>query len=222
MVLKAFAPPTELNSFQSSLLFSTDKIISLTYTKKFVGTGNFTLILPVKELFIEKLIENVLLNVDNDWFVVNNIKRDEKQIELSGTDLNGWLDLRITVFGKTQVSGAEGYDVVKGTTGECINHYMMNNAISPTDKNRKLPRLIIKQTSQGKKDDSYMARLQLLSEVVGNLCKNATIGYEISADVENNQFLFKTIVGTDRSVEQNNRPYVIFFADIWQFVVSYI
>lgn len=34
MVLKAFAPPTELNSFQSSLLFSTDKIISLTYTKK--------------------------------------------------------------------------------------------------------------------------------------------------------------------------------------------
>lgn len=210
MVLKAFAPPTELNSFQSSLLFSTDKIISLTYTKKFVGTGNFTLILPVKELFIEKLIENVLLNVDNDWFVVNNIKRDEKQIELSGTDLNGWLDLRITVFGKTQVSGAEGYDVVKGTTGECINHYMMNNAISPTDKNRKLPRLIIKQTAQGKKDDSYMARLQLLSEVVGNLCKNATIGYEISADVENNQFLFKTIVGTDRSVEQNNRPYVIF------------
>ena len=60
----------KLNSFQSSLLFSTDKIINLTYTKKFVGTGNFIWTLLIKELFIEKLIDNV----DDDWFVVNNIK----------------------------------------------------------------------------------------------------------------------------------------------------
>lgn len=179
----------KLNSFQSSLLFSTDKIINLTYTKKFVGTGNFIWTLLIKELFIEKLIDNV----DDDWFVVNNIKRDEKRIELSGTDLNGWLDLRITVFDKTQVSGVEGYDVVKGTTGECINHYMLNNAISPSDKNRNLPRLIIKQTVQGKKEDSYMARLQLLSEVIGNLCKNADIGYEISEDVKNKAVMLNNV-----------------------------
>lgn len=101
--------------------------------------------------------------------------------------------MRITVFGKKQVYEVEGYDVVKGTTGECINHYMLNNAISPSDNNRNLPRLIIKQTVQGKKEDSYMARLQLLSEVIGNLCKNADIGYEISEDVKNKAVMLNNV-----------------------------
>lgn len=208
MVIKVFSYPTESGSFQDEFLLSTNKFVSYEYTKKWVGTGNFTLILPLTKDFL-KIVENCILCIDNDWLFVNNVKHNEKQIEVSGTDLNGFLDLRITAFGKTQVSGADGYDVVKGTTGECINHYINNNAVNPEDNNRKLPRLVIGQTAKGKDKDSYMARLKMLSEVVGNLCLNATIGYEIVADLDNNRFVFNTLTGTDRSIEQTDNNYVI-------------
>lgn len=210
MTIKVYTYPRENSSFQDEFLFATNNFISYTYTKKFCGTGNFTLVLPATEKNINKIIEDDLINIDEDWLIVNNIKRDNDHMEITGTDLNGWLDLRITVFGKVQVAGARGYDVVKGTTGECVNHYIINNATNPTDSNRKFPRLAIGQTAQGKSNDSYMARLQSLAEVVGSLCKNATIGYEITADIENNKFIFNTIVGTNRSVEQSVHSKVIF------------
>ena len=208
MIVKVFKYPTENGSFQDEFLLSTSKFVSYEYTRKWVGTGNFTLVLPMLKDFL-KIVENCILCIDGDWLFVNNIKRDEKQIEISGTDLNGFLDLRITAFGKTQASGADGYDVVKGTTGECINHYINNNAVNPEDANRKIPRLVIGQTAKGKDSDSYMARLKMLSEVVGNLCLNATIGYEIVADLDNNRFVFNTLTGTDRSIEQSDNNYVI-------------
>lgn len=210
MMLKVFGYPTESGDFQSEFLFQTDKVIRYEYVKKFVGTGNFTLVLSIDTAYVNRLVENCIVNYNNDWLFVNNVKHDDKQITLSGTDLNGFLDLRITVFGETQVAGADGYDVVKGTTGECVNHYINNNAVSPTDSNRKIPRLVIGQTAQGKTEDNYMARLQVLTEVVGNLCQNATIGYEITADISNNQFVFNTLVGTDRSIEQTTNTAVIF------------
>lgn len=210
MLLKVFGYPTESGSFQNEFLFQTDKVISYEYTKKFVGTGSFTLVLVTDTTYVNRFVENCVLNYNGDWLFVNNVKHDDKQITISGTDLNGFLDLRITVFGETQVAGADGYDVIKGTTGECVNHYINNNAVNPTDVSRKLPRLVIGQTAQGKAEDSYMARLQVLTEVIGNLCTNATIGYEIVADVTNNRFVFNTIVGTDRSIEQTANTAVIF------------
>ena len=132
MIIKVFGYPTDNGNFQDEFLLSTNQFVSYEYTKKWVGTGNFTLVLPLTKDFL-KIVENCILYIDGDWLFVNNVKYDEKQIEVSGTDLNGFLDLRITAFGKTQVSGADGYDVVTGTTGECINHYINNNAVNPED-----------------------------------------------------------------------------------------
>lgn len=210
MLLKVFAFPKENSTFQDEFLFQTNNVVSYEYTKKFVGTGNFTLVLAIDKAYANRIIENCILNYNGDWLFVNNVKRDDKQITLSGTDLNGFLDLRITIFGETQVAGAKGYDVVKGTTGECVNHYLNNNAINPENKSRRIPRLVIGQTAQGKAKDNYMARLQVLTEVIGNLCENATIGYEITADTSKNQFVFNTLVGTDRSIQQSDNTAVIF------------
>lgn len=210
MTARFYAYPKENSTFQKEFLFATNEIVSYTYTKKFCGTGSFTLVIPIREKYVREIIEDCLINIDGDWLVVNDIMRDDKEITINGTDLNGWLDLRITAFGKTQVAGAEGYDVVSGTTGDCVNHYIKNNATAPEDSNRKLPRLVIGQTAQGKESDSYMARLKSLAEVVGNLCLNAGIGYEITADVENNRFVFNTLVGTDHSAEQSTKTKVIF------------
>ncbi|MDD6488968.1 MAG: hypothetical protein PUG48_04025, partial [Clostridia bacterium] len=210
MLAKFFSYPTENGTFQSEFVSQTDKIVSYEYNKKRIGTGSFTLILPTTDYFCKHIAENMLIEIDGDWLEIRNISRNETQITVTGTDLNGWTDYRITAFGKTQVAGADGYDVIKGSTGECINHYIQNNMTAPVDSARKFPRLIITQTAQGKTDDRYMARLKVLTEVIGNLCVNSTIGYEITANVNQNSFEFKTFAGTDRSIEQTDRTAVIF------------
>lgn len=210
MILTVYSYPTESGSFQEEKLFQTDKVNRYEYEKKWTGTGNFTLTLSADDTRTNKIVENCVLNYSGDWLFVNNVKRENSSVVVTGTDLTGWLDLRITAFGETQVAGADGYDVVKGTTGECVNHYIANNMTSPEDRKRKIPRLVIGQTAEGKAEDSYMARLQVVEEVVANLCKKATIGFEITADVVNNRFIFNTLTGVDRSVEQAENSVVVF------------
>lgn len=208
MLLKIFGYPTADGTRQSELMTMTNQIISYQYTKRFFAVGEFTLNLIVDK-DTTRIVENCVLNIDNDWLFVDSVQRTDSQITVSGTDLDGWLNLRITAFGTTQVAGADGYDVVSGTTGDCVNHYINNNMINPEDSNRRLPRLHITQTAQGKAKDNYMARLQTLSEVVGSLCKGGTIGYEIIADSADG-FAFRTLAGTDHSVGQNENEAVIF------------
>lgn len=211
MLLQVFACPTQSNTFQNEFLFQTDRIISYTYTKKFVGTGNFTLVLPITKQGIEKIVEDNILHIDGDWLLVNNIKRDKERITVTGTDLNGFLDTRITTIGAKSVGGIyNDYDPASGTTDSCIAHYIRRNATEPSDSERKIPRLVIGQRVQGKEKDSYLARLQPLSEVVYDLCKNATVGYEIVGDLESNTFIFNMLAGTDRSISQTIRTPIIF------------
>lgn len=73
-----------------------------------------------------------------------------------------------------------------------------------------MPRLVVGQRVQGKENDSYLARLQPLSEVVSDLCRNAMVGYEIVGDFESNNFIFNMLRGIDRSIEQSVHEPVIF------------
>ena len=211
MLLKVFSYPTQSNTFQNEFLFQTDRIISYTYTKKFVGTGNFTLVLPVTKQNIEKIIEDNILYIDNDWLLVNNIKRSGERITVTGTDLNGFLDMRITTVGVKSIRGIyDDYDPMQGTTDSCVVHYLLRNATETEDNERKMPRLVVGQRVQGKENDSYLARLQPLSEVVSDLCRNAMVGYEIVGDFESNNFIVNMLRGIDRSIEQSVHEPVIF------------
>lgn len=209
MFARIFKPPKKDVSFQENFIFATSNIVSYEYTKKWCGTGNFTMVLPLDVSVLKKLSVNYIVSYDGDLLFIQNIKYDNGSITLTGTDLNGWLDMRITVFGETQAAGAEGYDVVKGTTGECVNHYINNNIINPEDESRKIP-LEIAGTATGITDDSYMARLEMLSSVVINLCNNANIGYEITTrNFSGDSYKFYTLEGVDRSADQNTNPRVI-------------
>ena len=208
MFAKIFKPPQKDVSFQENFVFATPDIVSYEYTKKWCGTGSFSMTLPLDAALLKKLSINYIINYDNDWLFIQNISYNNTQIILSGTDLNGWFDMRITVFGETQVAGADGYDVVKGTTGECVNHYLENNIINPVDSERAIP-LVIANTVTGIKDDSYMARLKRLSEEVIDLCNNAGIGYEIKSNMTGDSYRFYTKETVDRSANQNINPRVV-------------
>lgn len=214
MFAKFFGAPVYDNgawsTFQSGFLFATEEVIDYNYTKRWSGVGDFSLVLPYSDELLTGLVINGIITYDGDWLLVQTIQYDSQRITLSGKDCKGLLDLRLTEYGSTSVSGAEGYDVISGTTAECVKHYLDSNAISPVTESRKLPLMWDTASVSGIASDSYMARLEYLSDVVNKLCDGADIGYDVTGDLSGGVFKFRLLQGTDRSFSQSVNPRVIF------------
>lgn len=216
MYAKFFKAPTYSSSSQSwseftnDRLFATDRIVSYEYTKRFTRPGNFSMILPFDEGVLNKLEINGTIFYDGDWLWMQGISYDSKTITLTGTDAKGLLGTRISLYSDPQVSGGQGYDIATGTTKACIQHYVENNGKAGTClTGRELP-ITSFAGADGLTDDSYMARLEYLSDLVAALCENAGIGYEVEGLLSAAGFRLKTVQGVDRSFSQNERPRVIF------------
>lgn len=197
------------SSFQDDIIYTSDRIVSYEYTKRFTKPGSFALVLPFDKSLISAMEINGTIYLDGDWLFIQSIAYDGKQLTISGKDCKGLLDLRITSYHDQGIEGAEGYDVATGTTAACVKHYLDTNAISPTDNGRKLP-LVWQNGATGLNADSYMARLEYLSDVVDKLCTSADIGYDVTGDMTGSGFKLRLIQGTDRSFGQDTHDRVIF------------
>lgn len=214
MFAKFFGAPIYDNgawsTFQDRYLFAADEVVEYSYTKRWSGVGDFSLVLPYSDSLLTLLSINGVITYDGDWLFIQTIQYDRQRITLSGKDCKGLLDLRLTEYGGTSVSGAEGYDVVSGTTAVCVKHYLDANAISPATSARSLPLMWDTSSVSGLASDSYMARLEYLSEVVKKLCDGADIGYDVTGILSGSLFKFTLLHGTDRSFSQSANPRVIF------------
>ena len=200
------------SDFTDDFLFATDKVVSYEYTKRFTKTGSFTLTLPFVKAWLTQLMVNGMVYYDGDWLWIQGISYDGRTITLSGTDAKGLLGTRVSLFNFDEEAepGTQGYDVVSGTTKECIRHYITNNvAVGLCQAGRELP-ITAFSGADGLADDSYMVRLEYLSNIVTSLCENAGIGYDVTGQLSGAGFRLTTIQGTDRSFSQDEVPRVIF------------
>lgn len=221
MFAKFFKAPTysggTWSTFSDDCIFVTDNITDYEYTKRFTDIGTFTMTLPFFADILKKLVLNGTIYFDdNDWLWVQSLQYDGQKITISGTDCKGFLGTRVSLYGTAAQSGAEGYDVVSGTTAECMAHYIDNNCINcvlpgsqTADTARMLP-LVWSGGAAGLANDSYMARLEYVSDIVNRLCEHAGIGYDVRGILKNRCFGVTTIQGIDRGTAQNVRPRVIF------------
>lgn len=212
MFAKFFGPQTMTTVFRDTHLFDTDKIVSFDYTKRFFKVGEFSMVLPLNTDFLKKLSNNCMINVGEHWLWITGISYDEKQISLTGKDCKGFLENRIALYGSEQESGTYGYDVVSGTTSECIEHYLNDNCIAPNDSERKLPLTFVSSGVSGIIRDHYMARFETIAEITAVLCENADIGYEVYGNLNGGGFRFRLINGVDRSFKQSERARVLLSA----------
>lgn len=215
MFAKFFAAPTLSGSgwsnFTDDFLFATDKVVSYEYTKRFTKTGDFTMTLPFSADWVKVLKLNGTVCYDGDWLWIHGISYDGKTITLSGTDMKGLLGTRVSLFDFNESEpGTQGYDVVTGTTQECIQHYVTNNAVvGECQAGRELP-ITAFSGVDGLTSDSYMARLEYLSDIVAALCENAGIGYDVTGILTGAGFRLTVMEGVDRSFSQDEVPRVIF------------
>lgn len=216
MLLRIYRPPTSDDTqIDDCLVTYLNCAISYEYEAYHAGTGRFSLTLPLTSKTVQSILDGYLIIAEDeaitgqDILRVDGIDTSNGVLSITGHDLGVLLDRRYSLYGAEQAAGAQGYDIVEGTTAECVEHYLNNNIINPADTNRKIPLLIFRQNGvPGLTNDSYMARLQQLSVIVNDLCINAGIGYRFST-LAGRYLTFSLRQGVDRSADQSERGRVI-------------
>lgn len=179
------------------------------YRKKWREVGNFTLAVPAITPGIKSVHTDMIIFVDeggsgstNDCLIINDVKDDGTHVVFTGTDLKGLLGYRVTLFPPEEIeAGTYGFDVRQGSTGSIIAGYIDYNCISSSDERRNIPGLNIGSTAGGLENDTYMSRLQPISDVVTTMCKNADIGWDItfSPSAIDSGYVFSLVEGADRT-----------------------
>lgn len=216
MFFKFYYPPDGVKNWNDLFYGQAKNAVNFYANPKFTGYGEFTITIPYDPYFLSRLQINHIIqagfdsNIDPLWLIIQTISFDTKVIIISGYDLNYLLTLRVSLFSET--SQVQGYDPVAGNTVYCIQHYVDRNIISPADGERSIPMEFYANGVTGLSEDSYLAKLEPLNQIVDELCNTAGIGYRIAGAFGSGaaKFRMTMLSPTDKSINQSvNSPVVL-------------
>jgi hypothetical protein len=186
-----------------------DVFDSLIWAERYFKCGDFEILTSVDAKFLDLLRMDYYLWMDGSDHVMiiegREIKTDPEDgnhFLFSGRSLETLLDRRI-IWNQT---------ILDGNFQDGVLKLLNENAINPTDPNRKIPGLIF-ETSTDPRITALTIQAQFTGDnlytAVQSLCESKNIGFQITL-TEENKFKFKLYAGTDRSYDQITNPYVEF------------
>lgn len=186
-----------------------DEYESFIWTDRYQGYGDFELYTSIRDGVLNELRQDYYLQNRNSEHVMIiekiQITSDVEvgnHVTVTGRSLESILDRRI-VWKQTRISG----NLQNG-----IQTLLNENIILPSDSNRKISNFIFEAST-----DPAITELKIeaqytgdnLYDVIQKICEEQKIGFKITLN-DQKQFVFKLYVGTDRSYDQTEVPYVIF------------
>lgn len=188
-----------------------DDFISFIWTSRFYTAGDFELILDISRAnsiqigyYIGR--EDDLKNESFPLGVVEEVKVNmtetrQETITITGRLLPGLFSRRV-ISNQTQLSGA---------AADCISAIISENAIEPTNTDRKLYTnitLTIPENTGEEIDVQYFG--EGLLDAVSNLCESYSFGIKGEYVPATDTLAFSIYEGTDRSFAQSENPFVVF------------
>lgn len=186
-----------------------DDYESAIWTDRYREHGDFEIYTPVTP--------DVLSMFKQDYYLLNRDSEHVMIVEklLIKTDVE--LGNHITVTGRSLESILMRrivwkQRIITGNLQNGIKTLLEENIISPADPDRTIENFIFEEST-----DERITSLTIdtqytgdeLYDVIVKLCAKHDIGFKITLN-DNKQFVFKLYMGTDRSYEQTENPYVIF------------
>ena len=168
---------------------------SLSASLKWRGAGSFELQIANRDIYRNLQIKTDFLLINGEGYLLENKTKsdtkDERSYILSGRHINALLSWRVS----------EGISVAAGENYEDIAAKLINdNFINPTDNKRKVSNLVIKNNGITKTAaESYELEAMGVDEMLNKLLSYGDLGYHLSYDVENEQFVFEVLEGRDLS-----------------------
>jgi hypothetical protein len=186
-----------------------DTFESLIWTDRYYEPGDFEIYISAEAVNAMVIEEDFYVFLrDSEHVMIVEAKEIESDAEngnhmiITGRSLESILDRRI-VWKQTTISGK---------LQDGIEQLLNENAIKPTNVNRKIANLIFEPSTDeritGLTVEAQYTGDNLLT-VIENLCKTNNLGFKITLN-DNNQFVFSLYIGEDRSYDQLKNPYVIF------------
>jgi hypothetical protein len=127
------------------------------------------------------------------------------QLIARGQQLKGIVDQRISLPDATDDASLFGYDRFPAVTAPdaaaetVMKHYADKHLVNPTDTNRKMTGLVIAADQARGIAMRWSTRFESLAAVLKSIGEWSGIGYEITLDLANKQFVFDVIAGADRT-----------------------
>lgn len=187
-----------------------DAYNSLEWNRKFNDPGDFVLNIELTPQNYQNLRKrNYLAREDNDRLMIiesgaSFTTDNGNVIEVTGRSAESILDRRI-VWNRTESKMNE-------TAEDFIRRIITENAISPTDPARKIPRLVLGARRGFTETIKKQITGENLLTAVMEICKNYNYGFKITVN-ENSELVFNLFKGVDRSYNQNTYPFVVFSDD---------
>ena len=150
--------------------------------KDILKDGNIIFIDPKKPLIIEDVI----------------VDENKREITAKGRDLKSILDRRVI----TPPNG-QGYDSFKGNAEDVIKHYVLTNSVNPVDSKRKIDRLVIAPNLNRGSNINWKSRYKYLNKEISDICGTTGLGWQITLDLDNKNFIFDVIEGKDLTAGVN-------------------
>jgi len=190
-----------------------DVFDSAIWTDRYFGCGDFELvneasipnILLFREDYFLQLKDSVHTMIIETLNLTTDIENGNKFV-VKGRSLESILERRI-IWNQTSINGS---------LQEGIKTLLNNNAIVPSDSDRKISKLVfVESTDPAVTALSINAQFmgENLYEVIQQLCQSSGIGFKITLSATN-QFEFMLYSGVDRSYDQLTNPFVAFSPDL--------
>ncbi len=168
--------------------------------KTIATTENISILTP--RAYIAREDDETIYQIEKIY--INTSLENGDTLQVSGRSLEKILGQRI-VWKQTNSTSGE-------TAEEFIRRLINENAISPSDPNRKIPRLKL-GTAKGftEKIDKQLTGDNLLT-AISDICKTYQYGFKITMN-DSGDLIFDLYKGIDRSYNQSENPFVIFADD---------
>lgn len=189
------------------------KAISMQWERNFYSIGKFEFECSGSDESVEYLKIGNFITFDDKTGIILYRHAESNTITVKGYDLKYFCRSRIIIppfVYKDNPQPIDGYERQKGNAETVIKYYADRQMITTEDTNRKIPHLVCAADSQKGERIAWQAKFTHLDDELEKICKYAKMGYDITFDADNKQFVFDICIGTDRTVSQSENAPVIF------------
>lgn len=207
--------PLRIIDLNFNLIDEITKYESLQLTRKHHDIGEIELKISRYVKGANELTKDRIIFPHNQLHKVYQIKHREIELDEKGKEtenwiikakpLKSWLTQRLIL-----PPDGKSNDVINDNAETVMKHYVDVCAVNPVDAKRKIPNLVV-ATDQKRGDViNRSARFDVLSDEMTTISQLSGLGWNISVDLKNKQFVFDVVEGVNRVATQRDNPPVIF------------
>ncbi|MDY7044436.1 siphovirus ReqiPepy6 Gp37-like family protein [Virgibacillus sp. M23] len=207
--------PIRILSQDLNLLGEIDNYESLQYPRSLHSIGNFDLRINRYKQHTEKLVKNALIMLGSQLNKVGIIKHREIKLDENGKGSEQWTikgyQLKGIVGQRLSIPPAHtDYDRKSGPAETVMKHYISQHLVNPDDPNRKIPHLVIAEDKGRGQHVTWQSRFKNIAEELQDISLATELGWDITLDLENKQFIFDVVEGINKTTDQSDVPPILF------------